>query len=159
MNQFCLTQVFISSSNWISRFSSSVSTDFSGAVLNFFLGGLCVLNKSAAKVTCLSRKICWSHTRQPDRLFFQALHFFFFVIKMMHACWHVILVFLVFKAWLSLQVHNNSHLYHHGNIGNSQTLSGICWKSSGKGESNTSTLLCFDLRFYTWECYCPLKWL
>ena len=80
----------------------------------------------------------------------------FFVIKMMHACWLAILVFLVFKAWLSLQVHNNSHLYHHGNIGNSQTLSGICWKSSGKGESNTSNLLCCDLRFYIWECYCPL---
>lgn len=41
--------------------------------------------------------------------------------------------FLVFKARLSLQVHNNRHLCCHGISGGNQTLLGICWKSSGKG--------------------------
>lgn len=154
MNQFCLTQVFVSPSNWISRFSSTVSTDFSCSIL--FLGRPLPIELVSSKSYLPQQENLLVPYQTTRQVIFSSLALIFVVIKMMHACWHAILVFLVFKAWLSLQVHNNSHLYHHGNIGNSQTLSGICWKSSGKGESNTSNLLCFDLRFYIWECYCPL---
>ena len=50
--------------------------------------------------------------------------------------------FLVLKARLSLQVHNNCHLCCHGISGGNQTLLGVCWKSSGKGNfRNTDSLV------------------
>ena len=78
------------------------------------------------------------------------------IILIYNTLWHVFeekeekyhllecfIIFLVFKARLSLQVHNNCHLCCHGISGGNKTLLGICWKSSGKGILTSTDLLVY----------------
>ena len=76
-------------------------------------------------------RIILNHNTLWHLLFFSKRKYVAFVSRKYQSL--DVIIFLVFKARLSLQVLNNRHLCCDGISGGNQTLLGICWKSTGKG--------------------------